>query len=104
MLFKNSTSKSLRLQALLGVMVTSCFTALTAQTTQEDKNALVDYGESHPLIFILGILALVGIAVVVVYFVFKKTNKEPAHTFKPPQKSHRHPADRRYMSKKTMPR
>ncbi len=106
MLISKSNFKGLKWKAFLGVLFTSLL-FVTANAQEPDKNKIVDYGEKHPLVFISGIFVLVAIAVVVVYFIFKRTSKEeqPSQGFsKPTARTSKHPADRRYISKKSIPR
>jgi hypothetical protein len=109
MFASNPNSKGSQTKAILGVLFSGML-SLTAQAQSDaDKpNALVDYGEHHPLVFIIAILVVVSIAVVAVYLVFKKKERQQSlqnNGFsKPTQRTTKHPADRRYISKKSVPR
>ena len=67
-----------------------------ANAQEEKPNALFNYGESHPIVFILGILIAVALAVVVVFIFFKKTTKENSSTHNHHQRSVSKSLDKKY--------
>lgn len=105
---KISFRSGAKIRAALSLLFAGLFSFLAQ--AQEEKSAIADYGEHHPALFISGIFVIVLVAVLVVYFIFKKTSKEPPSTastggFSKPAgpRTGKHP-DRRYIHKKSVPR
>jgi hypothetical protein len=95
---KDGASKRL----ISGILLTAG--SVISANAQEDKpNAIVNYGEDHPAVFIIGILVAVSVAVFLVYFIFKRSSKENSSgSFsKPVNKGHMKSShDRRYAGTK----
>jgi hypothetical protein len=95
----------------MSFLFTGLFSLVANAQEEDQQSAVVNYGEHHPMIFIILILLVVGGAVVGVYYVFNKNAKKQAAANPPvgfskpgQQRTARHPADRRNISKKSIPR
>ncbi|MBC7861341.1 MAG: hypothetical protein IAF38_00120 [Bacteroidia bacterium] len=108
MLSQGSLIKSTKASLLLSLLfVAGLF--LPGQAQEFKPNAIVDYGDHHPYVFIVAIFVAVIVLVWLVYYFFKKAEKKKElqkEAFSKPsniQRGRSHPADRRSAAKRNMP-
>ena len=104
------SSKGTKAKTILSLLFVAGFSFFGQ--AQEDKSAIVSYGEQHQFVFIVAILVVVAILVGVVALIFRKSNKkleaeaqsqiQPGGFSKPTQKIGKND-ERRYGTRKSLP-